>query len=805
MGHITQEELNENMLTLGVGRYRSKVENAKSREAEIETRYGQALMRTVLPQYAEKLSDWKKDIIQYPTPARYQIEVQELSSKVIAFIATKSIIDSITKRRSLSQVSIFLGARIEDEIRCRFLLANNEAKGKGILLGAKKRKGLQAKVRHVRSSMKNEAKKGLMPEFKKWGVRDKLNMGLNAIELFRHCTGLIEYVYILERAGRKPTRFVAPTKELLEWIENYNEKRELVEPFWLPTVETPEPWTNVWAGGYPDDERLPPISFIKSTNMDYLRSIQGPLKEPMEAVNLIQQTPWEINERVKEVMEWSWDNNVTIGDIPNRKDEEFPPVPKDFKTNKEANTNWRRSAAKIYDINLSTKSRRLLTAKVLHLANKFAGNRFFFPSNVDWRGRVYNIPAFLNVQNADPSRGLLQFYREERVKTEKDAEWLAIHGANTYGFDKVTLEERVKWAKDYASEAERIADDPRGHLTWKDADKPWQHLAWCFEWAEFVRNGMVKTKLPCAQDATNNGLQLLACLTHCEETAYSTNAAPTPFPQDIYAVIAACVVDKLKKDAATGNAVAQKWIDFGVDRKATKRPTMVYPYGGTFYSCRAYVDEWYQDRLRKDQVDNPFGEGERYKVTGYLSKFVWEAIHDVFDRPTKCMKYLQEVAKVLTRAGKDVTWTTPTNFPVLQHYTKQVSKSVSTQIAGEATWVNFRDSTDELSLARAKQGISPNFVHSIDASILTKTVIEANARGIWDFCCIHDSFGTHSTRSQDLADAIRKSASEIFEVDLLAELDNSLRRSNPELEFPELPEYGTFDPTTVKHSRYLFS
>ena len=116
MGHITQEELNENMLTLGVGRYRSKVENAKSREAEIETRYGQALMRTVLPQYAEKLSDWKKDIIQYPTPARYQIEVQELSSKVIAFIATKSIIDSITKRRSVSQVSIFLGARIEDEI-----------------------------------------------------------------------------------------------------------------------------------------------------------------------------------------------------------------------------------------------------------------------------------------------------------------------------------------------------------------------------------------------------------------------------------------------------------------------------------------------------------------------------------------------------------------------------------------------------------------------------------------------------------------------------------------------------------------
>ena len=225
MESISQTKLNEDMLTLGVGRYRSKVESAQGRDAEIETKYGQALMRFSLPKYTEKIKEWKDTVITYKTPAKYQIDIQELSAKVLAFISVKSIIDSITKRRSLSQVAIFLGARVEDELRCRFLLKNNEAKGKGILLGAKKRKGLKAKVRHVRSSMKHEVEKGLMPEFQRWGVRDKLNMGLNAIELFRYCTGLIEYVYILERAGRKPTRFVSPTKELLEWIENYNEKR----------------------------------------------------------------------------------------------------------------------------------------------------------------------------------------------------------------------------------------------------------------------------------------------------------------------------------------------------------------------------------------------------------------------------------------------------------------------------------------------------------------------------------------------------------------------------------------------------
>ena len=209
------------MLTLGVGRYRSKIESAQGRDAEIETKYGQELMRFALPKYTEKIKEWKDSVASYSTPARYQIDIQTLNPKVLSFIAVKSIIDSITKKRSLAQVAIFLGARVEDELRCRFLLETNEEKGKGILLGAKKRKGLKAKVRHVRSSMKHEASKGLMPEFAKWGTRDKLNMGLNAVELFRYCTGLIEYVYVLERAGRKPTRFVAPTKELLDWIENY--------------------------------------------------------------------------------------------------------------------------------------------------------------------------------------------------------------------------------------------------------------------------------------------------------------------------------------------------------------------------------------------------------------------------------------------------------------------------------------------------------------------------------------------------------------------------------------------------------
>ena len=126
---------------------------------------------------------------------------------------------------------------------------------------------------------------------------------------------------------------------------------------------------------------------------------------------------------------------------------------------------------------------QLVELNVTHLANKFEGNRFFFPSNVDWRGRVYNIPSFLNVQNADPSRGLLQFFRSERVKTEEQAEWLAIHGANTYGNDKVTFDEMQVWASEHHDLIEDSATQPfDGFQFWASADSPLEFLQTCMEW-----------------------------------------------------------------------------------------------------------------------------------------------------------------------------------------------------------------------------------------------------------------------------------------------------------------------------------
>jgi len=807
MSDLSQEELNEDMVLLGKGRYRSKLESSKAREAEVESKHGQRLMRSVLPNYTEAITTWQNTVSEYDRKARYQIDTADLPAKVIGYLAVKSVIDSISKKRPLSQVAIFLGARVEDELRCRFLCETNEEKAEGILLGAKRRKGMAARVRHVRGSMRHETEKHDKPEWIKWGLRDKLNMGLNMVELLRVTTGIIEYTYILESGKRnkhKPTRYVGATDELLKWIEDFNDDRELLEPFWLPTVEIPKSWTNVWDGAYEDASVfLPRVPFIKTTNMEYLRTIEGALPEPMEAVNLIQQTPYKVNDCVLDVMKWSWDANLNIGDIPNRKDEEFPPIPIDIKTNPEANREWRRQAAKIYDLNLSTKSRRLLIAKTLHLADKFKGQRFFYPSQVDFRGRVYNIPSFLTIQGNDPSRGLLEFYRPMRLRSREDARWLAIHGANTWGNDKVTLDEREQWAYDFASEAQKIADNPTEIKTYIDADKPWQFLAWCFEWAKWTREGKMETTLPVSMDATNNGLQILSLLMRDEHGAYTTNVAQTDIPQDIYGEVAELVKQKLEADV--DNDVAKEWLKFGIDRKLSKRPTMVYPYGGTFYSCRAYVDEWYQDCLRKERRPNPFSENIRYRVTGYLSRHVWDSIHEVLDKPTQCMNWLKQVSEICSDAGVPVEWTTPTGFPVNQSYKSSTSQSVKTKIGGQATWVKFKSDIDELCRRSQRNGISPNFVHSLDASLLTKSVIEANKQGIYDFAMIHDSFGTHSNNCDLFGKILREQTSYIFKLDLLRAFRSELLSANETLEIPEPPEYGNFDPNEVVNSTYFFS
>ncbi|MES9091035.1 DNA-directed RNA polymerase, partial [Cutibacterium acnes] len=167
-----------------------------------------------------------------------------------------------------------------------------------------------------------------------------------------------------------------------------------------------------------------------------------------EAVNLAQATPWSINQRVlgvvNELAQWQ---NVHIEDFPSLDTEALPDRSEGMDDNELVLKQWKREAAKVYRRERARTSRRLRFEFIVEQANKFKDyEAIWFPYNMDWRGRVYAIPAF-NPQGNDMTKGLLMAAQGEPIGAE-GRKWLAIHGANTAGVDKVSFDDRLQWVKD---------------------------------------------------------------------------------------------------------------------------------------------------------------------------------------------------------------------------------------------------------------------------------------------------------------------------------------------------------------------
>jgi DNA-directed RNA polymerase, mitochondrial len=79
----------------------------------------------------------------------------------------------------------------------------------------------------------------------------------------------------------------------------------------------------------------------------------------------------------------------------------------------------------------------------LNIAQTFSKlDYFYFPHNLDFRGRVYPIPPHLNHIGNDLARGLLLFGKGQRLG-ESGVRWLKIHTANLMGKDKASIAEKL--------------------------------------------------------------------------------------------------------------------------------------------------------------------------------------------------------------------------------------------------------------------------------------------------------------------------------------------------------------------------
>lgn len=824
---MIQATLDRYMQDEGVARYRSAVTSAKERAEEASTRYGQRLLSGSILPLTEAVGTWVKECKEKgrgPKHAAYR-HLLQLKPEVAAFVTARGVLDSIGLSKPYARAAVFIGSLVEDEVRFAWLQKNHAGLFKKLdrqlshcmsydhkrttIVYAMNKLGLSETPKAGRKTAKQKAAE---EAFKPWPEKTHATVGMVLIDLMVRSTQLVEVV-LVKQGGNKTAYVLQATEKTTEWIRGFNEYAEVLDPVWLPMVEPPTDWVGPFAGGY-TGEGLPTLPLVKRSPKAYLRGAlsQAPMPDVYAAVNALQKTPWKINHRVFGVMEHLWDLGRSVGGLPPSDDEALPAKPDDIETNEEARKLWRNKAARVHTANAALRSVRLQARKLLNLAKKFSNvPAFYFPYQLDFRGRVYTVPTFLTPQGSDLARGLLLFSEGATMLHNDDAFWLAVYGANLFGKDKITFEERVAWVQENEASILAVGKDPLACQWWQEADEPWQFLAWCIEWTGWKTAGPgFKTHLPVCLDGTNNGLQILSMLTRDELAAAATNVLPNPTPADIYGEVAKRVVDIMKQETDPAlKPFADYWLAFGINRKTTKRPVMVLPYGGTFHSCRDYVRDWYEETAKARGEALP-----EFKIVSgrvqYLSTRIWEGIEFCVGRPRLAMGWLQSCADILTKNGLPIEWTAPSGFPVLQAYKDTRSYTVETTLGDRIrTEIVLKEETNDLSKARQRNGISPNYVHSCDGAALVRTVATCLKSGIQNFCMIHDSYGTHAPRVHEMAAALRLSFLEIFRHDQLSilrdQLQARLTAAGVTEELPPVPEFGSLDIERLPESEFFFA
>ncbi|KFV49928.1 hypothetical protein N328_07832, partial [Gavia stellata] len=494
----------------------------------------------------------------------------------------------------------------------------------------------------------------------------------------------------------------------------------------IPMLCPPVPWTSPHFGAFVlNDTKL--MRFVDGAIQHQLLLEQCPpvnLHPVLDALNQLGNCAWKINQPVLDII-------ISIfNDKGNEKLDIPPPIseaPRPSAAPSNSST-WNKSQK--HELLLCKKktaemhSLRMDALYKLSIANYLRDKVFWFPHNMDFRGRTYPCPPYFNHLGNDVTRAILLF-AEGRPLGPKGLDWLKIHLINLTGLKKKNaLEERLEYANEIMEEILDSADHPlTGRKWWMNTDEPWQALACCMEIAKASRSpdpAAYISHFPVHQDGSCNGLQHYAALGRDLIGAISVNLMPCNVPQDVYSAVAQQVEEFRKKDAEQGVKIAQVLQGF-ISRKVVKQTVMTVVYGVTRYGGRLQMEK------RLKEIDE-FPEEYLWEASHYLVKQVFNGIKEMFSATRDIQNWLTESAKLIAQSGRTVEWVTPLGLPIVQPYYRSRPTVVS----------SWKPDT-----VKQKNAFPPNFIHSLDSTHMMLTALHCFRQGL-TFVSVHDCYWTHA-------------------------------------------------------------
>jgi DNA-directed RNA polymerase len=639
-----------------------------------------------------------------------------------------------------------------------------------------------------------------------WTTEQRAAIGGFLVSVIADKTGLVK---IEKRKHRFYTsNFVSATDACLEFIRKYNDTGRILCPFSLPMLVPPRDWSSPTQGGYLSD--IPGYHLLKSNSEALVAHCNG--TEPfIRAANHQQSVAWQVNRWVLEQMEHAWEKSIAIGKLIPREGYEVPPYPKHLPDDDPAVAEWRHLARQIHDKNDKTRNKRIAIAKQLWLARKFVDEpRLHYPMQLDFRGRYYYKPPYLNPQTNDVGRALLHFANGTPIRDEQEAEWLWVHGANLYGYSKLTWRARLDWAHQNKEAICRSGMDPwLATAFWTQADDPWQFLAFCRAAYGYVtqRHGYV-CQLPVVLDCTCSGIQHYSALLRNEQMAELVNLMPSDKPQDIYSRVLNAVLEQLRADG--DNPHARSWLELQPDRSLTKAVVMTMPYSATRAAVFRHCQAWAFERMLQLYGSNKW----RFKAGAiaamhYMTTILANETANMIGPAKAAMLWFKRVGRIAGENNIDLAWTSPSGLLVRQRYPSMRSMRITLHHLSPVVRTLQLDKEDHgLDKTRMANGLSPNVIHSLDASHMAFTTVDAFSKGVVNLGGIHDCFATTPSEMRQVRDSVRNTFAAMYSKDWLATITSELLAQIPaELQgnLPERPVLGDLDINQVRTATYFIT
>ena len=515
--------------------------------------------------------NWTPDMVD----AQYNYvfnEIDDMNLFSVADLACRVAMECYTKGNTLTKLAIRMGEAFHAHSFHVFLRETREGRDFVASLDRiTQRQSNDPETREKRALLIAE-KRGYNAD--RWTENAKLQTGIILWNSVLMGGGIFTNSLMQLDDDTNDTWYPKLSEDVQKRIDERNAEFELMEPMLTPMLDKPRAWGRNSTGPYKNEELNRVVKMVKNMRGDQIAAMQdakdnGDIDLPMAALSLLGSVPYKMNSYVLNAVDW-----VSQDPDRARKVEGFPNIkhtPLEKLDSKELATKSRwdrfdilqeRKEAK--QDNREAQSNKQMVRRWVSTGRLYErDNKFFMPHQFDRRGRVYHAPEFGH-HNTDALRGM--FYLANKRPVGDQVGWLGFILANTYGVDKVSLQDRVAWTeanedimvaagRAFANEKDKFDVynyvDGKLQVTakmtpfdfWASAGDACQFLAACHELASLRsfeernpgRGHEYHSGLPIACDAAQSGIQHFACASLNYNDGVLTNLVPQDKPNDLYA------------------------------------------------------------------------------------------------------------------------------------------------------------------------------------------------------------------------------------------------------------------------------